>query len=540
MARLWSWFAMALLVLGLTLAVGCPEDDDDDAGDDDTGDDDSAGDDDAGDDDSVDPNDQDGDGSSITDDPPDCDDQDPTVYPGAWELWDYQDNDCDNDYDEQMPLHRQCMLQGQALEGMGVSLLAPGDLSGDDLADLLIGTAARGVLLFEGSATRCEYDTDTSALPGWSDPGSGDSGFGTTLAYTDLDNDGQVEIAIGAPLDDAAGEDAGAVYLYDTGDGDLYDLDATISGTAAGQNLGITLAGGEDIDADGFADLLVAGRLGSDTWEVHLFLGSNQGLSGSMTPADADAVLQGAMDEATDRIAIGFAPDLNGDNAGELLIGTPDAGAMDEGHAYLLLSRVVWTGVVFGSAEVEFLPLGVENEYLGLAVGSVGNLVGGASDDFYVSAPGWNGPGSGVGRVHLFGGDEHSWLGNLTYQDAESNVRASRAQDFGFKVIGIGDIELDGYDDMVVLTMLHELDDFGYGALYFIRGHGGGLPEDQGLNDSSMHYLAEDNDYLGPSLVRVGDMDGDGYDDIAAGDQLSGFGDGRVYVLYTPESPLAE
>jgi len=430
----WSWLLGAraltiVLTLGLTLAVGCPADDDDSTGDDDAvDDDDSAGDDDAGDDDSVDPNDQDGDGSSILDDPPDCDDNDATIYPGAWELWDYEDNDCDYDYDEQMPLHRQCMLEGEILDGMGISLLAPGDITGDDLADLLIGTEARGVLFFPGSATRCEYGTPTTSLAGWTDPGAGESGFGSALAFTDLDNDGQPEIVIAAPLDDAAATDAGAVYIYDTGDGDLYDVDATISGTMDGQNLGLTVAGGEDIDADGFDDLLVAGRLAPDTWQVHVFFGSNQGLSGSLSPADAGAVLEGAMEEDTDRLALGFAPDLNSDNGAELLIGTPDAGAGDEGHAYLLMSRVVWTDVVFGAAEVEFLPLGVEHEYLGMDVGPLGNMVGGASDDFYVSAPGWDGPGAGIGRVHVFGGDEHSWLGNLSYLDAERITASATAR----------------------------------------------------------------------------------------------------------------
>jgi len=55
-----------------------------------------------------------------------------------------------------------------------------------------------------------------------------------------------------------------------------------------------------------------------------------------------------------------------------------------------------------------------------------------------------------------------------------------------------------------------------------------------------MHYVADKNDYLGPTLIFVGDMDGDGYGEIAVGDKLSGVGDGQVYVLYAPESPLAQ
>jgi len=68
--------------------------DDDDAGDDDAGDD-VAGDDDAGDDDAV--TDSDGDGFASDQD---CDDEDPAAYPGATELCDGIDNNCDNQVDE--------------------------------------------------------------------------------------------------------------------------------------------------------------------------------------------------------------------------------------------------------------------------------------------------------------------------------------------------------------------------------------------------------------------------------------------------------
>ena len=95
----------SLLVLALTLSLpapGCiyPEpldddtDDDDDTGDDDTGDDDTGdddtGDDDTGDDDTT----YDGDGDGWTVDDGDCDDGDATVYPGAQEVCDELDNDC--------------------------------------------------------------------------------------------------------------------------------------------------------------------------------------------------------------------------------------------------------------------------------------------------------------------------------------------------------------------------------------------------------------------------------------------------------------
>ena len=531
--------AMFIAALGLT-GIGCPEEEDDDddssVGDDD--DDDSAGGDDDDDDTTYDPNDQDGDGWSVLDDPPDCDDENPYTYPDAWEYWDYDDNDCDGDIDEQMPLHRVCMLQGDSYDGLTVALGAPGDITGDGLADVLVGTEIRGVLLLEGSETRCEYNTPSTDLTGWDDPGAGEGGFGTILATGDVNNDGTHEIFVAAPFEDELATDSGVVYMYDPADGDLYDIDATIQGEGDGENLGTTVLAGSDINADGVGDLLIAGRSGGDTWQVHLFFGTLGGFSGTFGTGDADGVLSGEMEDVEDRLALGFAPDLNGDGANELLIGTPDDGDFEQGMAYLMLSSLVWEDLLFGEADVRFMPYGGDDENLGAAVGSLGNMVGNESADFYVTAPNEQSIGSGIGRVHVFGGDEHSWLGTLSGEEAEASIRVNNSQDFGVAVISLGDIELDGYEDMAILSSDYEIEEYGFGGLFIVRGKSSGLNPDHGLSDRSASYLAEANDYVGPSLVFAGDMDGDGYGDIALGDYLSGWGDGRLYIIYAPESPL--
>ena len=531
--------AMFIAALGLT-GIGCPEEEDDDddssVGDDD--DDDSAGGDDDDDDTTYDPNDQDGDGWSVLDDPPDCDDENPYTYPDAWEYWDYDDNDCDGDIDEQMPLHRVCMLQGDSYDGLTVALGAPGDITGDGLADVLVGTEIRGVLLLEGSETRCEYNTPSTDLTGWDDPGAGEGGFGTILATGDVNNDGTHEIFVAAPFEDELATDSGVVYMYDPADGDLYDIDATIQGEGDGENLGTTVLAGSDINADGVGDLLIAGRSGGDTWQVHLFFGTLGGFSGTFGTGDADGVLSGEMEDVEDRLALGFAPDLNGDGANELLIGTPDDGDFEQGMAYLMLSSLVWEDLLFGEADVRFMPYGGDDENLGAAVGSLGNMVGNESADFYVTAPNEQSIGSGIGRVHVFGGDEHSWLGTLSGEAAAAAIRVNKSQDFGVAVISLGDIELDGYEDMAILSSDYEIEEYGFGGLFIVRGKSSGLNPDHGLSDRSASYLAEANDYVGPSLVFAGDMDGDGYGDIALGDYLSGWGDGRLYIIYAPESPL--
>ncbi len=142
-----GWAAFALLALALTAGGACllppdqtgdddrrPGGGDDDTGDDDTGDDDTGddddmtppGDDDTGDDDTADDDDDftsgaDEDHDGYTTEQGDCDDHNPAVYPGADDVCDPFDNDCDGRLNE---------------DSIGYDMFEPNDQNGFDLGDL--------------------------------------------------------------------------------------------------------------------------------------------------------------------------------------------------------------------------------------------------------------------------------------------------------------------------------------------------------------------------------------------------------------------
>ncbi|RMG45809.1 MAG: hypothetical protein D6718_06560, partial [Acidobacteria bacterium] len=84
---------------------------------------------------------------------------------------------------------------------------------------------------------------------------------------------------------------------------------------------------------------------------------------------------------------------------------------------------------------------------------------------------------------------------------------------FGISVSGAGDTDGDGYDDVVVGAEYYDDVQVDEGAVFLYRGSSSGL-------DSSPFWTREggqDYAYLGYSVAGVGDLDGDGYADVAAG-----------------------
>ena len=112
-----------------------------------------------------------------------------------------------------------------------------------------------------------------------------DADFGRAVTQVgDIDGDGYHDIAVGAPGADAGGTNRGEVYIYM---GDPDGIEATpalvLSGTINEEAFGQSVAGGWDVNGDGYGDLIVGapGYTGAHASEgaAFLYLGSAEGLS---------------------------------------------------------------------------------------------------------------------------------------------------------------------------------------------------------------------------------------------------------------------
>ena len=404
-------------------------------------------------------------------------------------------------------------------DNFGFSVSYAGDVNGDGFSDVIAGAlmndgiatnAGRAYIFFGGATLNSVADVVLNGA-------SANDFFGHSVSTAgDINGDGFSDVIAGAPFNDAAGNEAGRAYVFLGGAVMDNTADITITGAAAGDNLGHSVSTAGDINGDGYSDV-VTGAYGND--EAGSAAGRAYVHMGGMNLDNiADAIFSG--DAANDNfgISVSAAGDVNGDGFSEVIVGAMnnDAGGTDAGRAYLYINSLTGTDI-----EDEFFT-GTTFDYLGFSVSNAGDVNGDGYDDVIIAAIG-NNSDRGIAYIH--------YGGTVPDNNPEVTLTGAAAGDnFGWSVSGTGDVNGDGYDDVIVGAPLNDAGGSNAGRAYLYFG---GAAMNSVADVIFTGAAADDN--FGNSASDAGDVNADGYPDIiigAPGNDAGGGNEGRAYIYF--------
>jgi hypothetical protein len=382
----------------------------------------------------------------------------------------------------------------------------------------------------------------------------------------DVNKDGYHDILLGASTTDVAGkQNAGVVYLvFGSGGRSTSVIDTAsalspkgikILGAYAGDLWGLSASGAGDFNKDGIDDLIVGGY-GFDPPSVTgagaavVIFGKTSGWAdidlASFISGSAGFWIYGAATDDITGSSVSAAGDINGDGAGDVIIGAPQAnapGKADSGVSVVLFGHSTATAfntidlANFYSGTSGFKILGATfNDVSGNSVSSAGDVNGDGFGDVIIG--GWLYDGSAGDRNNcgaayvIFG---HSAATAFTDIDlaALSNSQgfritgAAAGDHLSYSMSSAGDFNHDGYDDIVVGSTVNKA--------YVLFGHLNTVlfpnVDLSTLSASTVGFMVTGGGDFATSIRGGVDVNGDGVHDIVFAAPTYAT-TGAAYVLY--------
>ena len=425
----------------------------------------------------------------------------------------------------------------------GAAVATAGDVDGDGYSDVIVGAAFYDnhsqeinegkVYVYHGSSG------GLSTTAAWSYEGNQEAAnLGWSAATAgDVNGDNYSDVVVGAPLYDNGINNQGRAYVFHGSASGLQASPAfTRDGVSSDSRLGYSVATAGDVDADGYAEVLIGERLAdslgySDNGTVYLFYGSNTGLSHASLNT-----LSGYHDDEHLGRSVSTAGDVNGDGYADVIAGsqydTNGAGAayVYYGSAFGLVTSIAW--YVLGE---------VGNDFLGYSVATAGDVNGDGYADILVGVPDYDGTGFNQGRALMWLGSSSGLRTNPYYSPDSANWNIVSGVDqagLGNSVTTAGDVNGDGYSDVIIGAV-------GYTASYTQEGcafvYLGG-PDNLSSSPDWSRQDDTEAEELGFAVASAGDVNGDGYADIIIGSPSYDDGEeeeGAIYIWHGSASGLS-
>ncbi|MBI4714444.1 MAG: FG-GAP repeat protein, partial [Nitrospirae bacterium] len=307
------------------------------------------------------------------------------------------------------------------------------------------------------------------------------------------------------------GDGRGKTYLYFGPDPNPALPDMTIEGEQTGDNFGASLSPTGDVNGDGMEDLIVGAPYADvpvvDSGRVYLLLGgaslATKGNYPDLSATDADGIVNGTH-LSRFGTAVAGTGDVNGDGYGDFLVGSPGKNGFQGEVALFYGGEEIASDLSNGADKL--LSGGKSGDWFGMAMAGAGDVNGDGYGDFIV--------GGMNEKASLF-------LGGPLLGNAANAVIASPLTGFvgfGTTTAGAGDLNGDGFDDLLVAAPFAANGDaiINAGKIFLYLG---GASLNTGADRVYVGERAYDK--FGDGAARgVGDVNGDGLADLAIGAAL--------------------